>query len=126
MHNVLLVYKQLSFLFDEDGNLLPDTESQDQPKVHTVSYDEKPGIQAIATTSEDLRPDTSHPTISCDYEYRRLGTLSFLAAIDLQTGKAIPLVRESYTGEDYIDFLKLLDAKCLGNCKKHDRYLNRS
>lgn len=111
MHNVLLVYKQLSFLFDEEGNLLTDTESQDQPKVHTVSYDEKPGIQAIATTSEDLRPNTSHPTISRDYEYKRLGTMSLLAAIDLQTGEAIPLVRESHTGEDYIDFLRLLDAK---------------
>ncbi len=111
MHNVLLVYKQLSFLFDEEGNLLPEAEAPDKPKIHTVSYDEKPGIQAIATTSEDLRPDETHPTISRDYEYRRLGTLSLLAAIDLQTGEAIPLVRPSHTGDDYIDFLRILDAK---------------
>lgn len=111
MHNVLLVYKQLSFLFDEEGNLLPETEDQDGPNIHTVSYDEKPGIQAIATTSEDLRPDETHPTISRDYEYRRLGTMSLLAAIDLQTGEAIPLVRPSHTGDDYIDFLRILDVK---------------
>ncbi len=41
----------------------------------------------------------------------QLGTLSLLAAIDLQTGEAIPLVRPSHTGDDYIDFLRILDAK---------------
>ncbi len=56
--------------------------------MHVLSYDEKPGIQAIATTSEDLLPDESHGTINRDYEYRRLGTLSLLAGIDLQSGEA--------------------------------------
>lgn len=111
MHNVLLVYKQLSFLFDEEGNLLPEAEAQDGPGIHTVLYDEKPGIQAIATTSEDLRPNETHSTVSRDYEYRRFGTMSLLATIDLQTGEAIPLVRTSHTGDDYIDFLRILDAK---------------
>ena len=109
MHNVLLVYKQLSMQFDENGQLLPFTE--DDQVVHVLSYDEKPGIQAIATTSDDLMPDENHPTISRDYEYRRLGTVSLLAGIDLQTGEAIPLVRESHNSRDYIDFLKLLDAR---------------
>jgi hypothetical protein len=36
-----------------------------------LSYDEKPGIQAIATTSEDLLPNENHTTISRDYEYKR-------------------------------------------------------
>lgn len=109
MHNVLLVYKQLSMQFDENGYLLPFAE--DQEVVHVLSYDEKPGIQAIATTSDDLLPDDNHPTISRDYEYRRLGTVSLLAGIDLQTGEAIPLVRESHSSRDYIDFLKLLDTR---------------
>lgn len=109
MHNVLLVYKQLSMQFDENGQLLPFTE--DDQVVHVLSYDEKPGIQAIATTSDDLMPDENHPTISRDYEYRRLGTVSLLAGIDLQTGEAIPLVRDSHNSRDYIDFLKLLDAR---------------
>lgn len=109
MHNVLMVYKQLSFQFDENGNLLPfDT---DEPVVHILSYDEKPGIQAIATTSEDLMPDNDHPTICRDYEYKRLGTVSLLAGIDLQTGEAIPLVRDKHSSKEYIEFLKLLDSK---------------
>lgn len=47
--------------------------------MHVLSYDEKPGIQAIATTSEDLQPDDKHKTINRDYEYKRLGTISLLA-----------------------------------------------
>ena len=107
MHNVLLVYKQLEMQFDESGKLII---SDDTP-VHVLSYDEKPGIQAIATTSDDLMPDEKHPTISRDYEYKRLGTLSLLAAIDLQTGEAIPLVRDKHSSKEYIEFLQLLDDK---------------
>lgn len=109
MHNVLLVYKQLSMQFDENGQLLPFAE--DDQIVHVLSYDEKPGIQATANTSEDLPPDENHKTISRDYEYKRLGTLSLLAGIDLQTGEAIPLVRDRHTSKEYIEFLKLLDSK---------------
>lgn len=107
MHNVLLVYKQLEMQFDESGNFIV----TDTVPVHVLSYDEKPGIQAIATTSDDLMPDENHPTISRDYEYKRLGTLSLLAAIDLQTGEAIPLVRDKHSSDEYIEFLKLLDDK---------------
>ena len=107
MHNVLLVYKQLEMQFDESGEFIV---SDDSP-VHVLSYDEKPGIQAIATTSDDLMPDERHPTISRDYEYKRLGTLSLLAAIDLQTGEAIPLVKDRHSSSEYIEFLKLLDDK---------------
>ena len=109
MHNVLLVYKQLSMQFDEDGHLIPWEE--DKEIVHVLSFDEKPGIQAIATTSEDLLPNEHHSTISRDYEYKRLGTLSLLAGIDLQTGEAIPLVSETHSSKDYIEFLKILDSK---------------
>ncbi len=109
MHNVLLVYKQLSMQFDENGQLLPF--SEDEQPVHVLSYDEKPGIQAIATTSKDLKPDEKHSTINRDYEYKRLGTISLLAGIDLQTGEAIPLVSDSHSSSDYIAFLKILDAR---------------
>lgn len=107
MHNVLLVYKQLEMQFDESGKLII---SEDTP-IHVLSYDEKPGIQAIATTSDDLMPDEKHSTINRDYEYKRLGTLSLLAAIDLQTGEAIPLVGDKHSSMEYIEFLKLLDDK---------------
>lgn len=109
MHNVLLVYKQLSMQFDENGQFI--SWEQDDEIVHVLSYDEKPGLQAIATTSEDLLPDEKRDSISRDYEYRRLGTLSLLAGIDLQTGEAIPLVSETHASKDYIEFLKILDNK---------------
>ena len=88
MHNVLLVYKQLTFQFDENGNFIP---FEDGETTHVLSYDEKPGIQAIANTSEDKLPNEECGVIKRDYEYKRLGTLSLLAGIDLQTGEAIPL-----------------------------------
>ena len=108
MHDVLLVYKQVEMLFDENGELYVPAGEQD---LHTVLYDEKPGIQAIATTSEDLRPAEGKGTINRDYEYRRLGTVSLLAGIDLLTGEAIPLVRDKHTSDDFIDFLKILNDK---------------
>lgn len=107
LHNVLFVYKQLEMQFDESGKLII---SEDTP-IHVLSYDEKPGIQATATTSDDLMPDEKHSTINRDYEYKRLDTLSLLAAIDLQSGEAIPLVRDKHSSTEYIEFLKLLDDK---------------
>ena len=109
MHNVLLVYKQLSLQFDENGQLLPF--SEDDQIVHVLSYDEKLGIQAISDTTDDLMPNETHSTISRDYEYKRLGTVSLLAGIDLQTGEAIPLVKDIHNSGDYVEFLKLLDQK---------------
>ena len=108
MHQVLLVYKQVEMLFDENGELFIPAGEQD---VHTVSYDEKPGIQAIATTSPDLNPTRKNGTIKRDYEYKRLGTISLLAAIDLLTGEAIPLVRNTHNSDDFIDFLKILNER---------------
>ncbi len=66
--------------FDENGNIIvPD----DYKLAITVSYDEKPGIQAIANTSDDLRPADGNGEVYRDYEYKRLGTVSLLAGIDL-------------------------------------------
>ena len=48
MHEVLVVYKQVQMQFDEEGKLIP----FENDTIHILSYDEKPGIQAIAGTSE--------------------------------------------------------------------------
>jgi transposase len=79
--------------------------------VAIVSYDEKPGIQAIATTAPDLPPVPGvHATFARDHEYKRYGTLSLLAGIDLLTGKVHALVRDRHRSKEFIEFLKLLDA----------------
>lgn len=107
-HDVLLVYKQVSMQFDEDGNIIiPESGIM----VHTVSCDEKPGIQAIATTGDDLRPTAQNGCVMRDAEYKRLGTLSLLAGIDLLTGEAIPYVSETHKSSDFIELLKKLDAR---------------
>ena len=108
MHDVLLVYKQVSMQFDENGQLIIPV---DEPMVHTVSCDEKPGIQAIATTGEDLRPTVGNGYVMRDAEYKRLGTLSLLAGIDLLTGEAIPYVSTTHKSSDFIELLKKLDDR---------------
>jgi transposase len=113
MHNVLVVYKQIELQFDEQGQVLP----FNGIKTNTISYDEKPGIQAIANTAEDRMPATAHGYRQRDYEYKRPGTLSLLAGIDLLTGEAIPLVSETHKSADFIEFLKILDARYPGEEK---------
>ena len=107
MHDVLVVYKQIEMQFDENGNLLP----FEDIKINTISYDEKPGIQAISNTSPDLMPTVENGCRYRDCEYKRLGTVSLLAGLDLLTGEAIPLIRDSHKSSDFIEFLKLLDNK---------------
>ena len=79
--------------------------------VAIVSYDEKPGIQAIATTAPDLPPKPGvHPAFARDHEYKRLGTVSLLAGIDLLTGQVHALVKDRHRSREFIEFLQLLDA----------------
>ncbi len=110
MHDVLVIYKQVSMQFDEDGNLMP----FEGVPVHTLSYDEKPGVQAIGTTADDRPPvpgTDKCSTIMRDYEYTRFGTLSLLAGIDLLTGEAVPYISATHKSSDFVHFLEMLDAK---------------
>jgi len=76
----------------------------------TISYDEKPGIQAIRNISAELRPlPGKYAAVSRDYEYRRLGTISLLAGIDLHTGNVIPLIRDRHRSREFIEFLGKVD-----------------
>ncbi len=108
MHDVLLVYKQVEMCFDQNGNLMI---PMDEPKTITVSYDEKPGIQALENIAPDLAPKKGHGKVARDYEYKRLGTLSLLAGMDLLTGEIIPLVSDTHKSSDFIEWLAKLDAK---------------
>lgn len=75
----------------------------------TVSYDEKPGIQAIKNISAQLLPVPGrYKTIGRDYEYKRLGTLSLLAGIDLHNGTVIPLVENRHRSAEFIKYLRKL------------------
>src|ERR1700758_949585 len=72
---------------------------------------EKQGIQAIAPTAPDLPPHPGvHATFARDHEYKRPGTVSLLAGIDLLTGKVHALVKDRHRSREFIEFLKLVDT----------------
>ena len=104
MANILQVYKEIAIInespLDENRNAT------------TISYDEKPGIQAIKNIAPQLQPVAGqYQTLKRDYEYKRLGTLSLLAGIDLHTGKVIPLVRDRHRSREFIEFLTEIDKE---------------
>lgn len=105
MVQVLHVYKEVEIVNEElvKGTLK-------EPSVVTISYDEKPGIQALATTTPDLPPKpkqfASHLR---DYEYKRLGTVSLLAGLDLHTGRVTEIVSDHHASADFIALLGKLD-----------------
>ena len=79
--------------------------------VAILSYDEKPGIQAIATTAPDLPPKPGkHPTVQRDHEYKRLGTVTLSAAVDLVTGVVRHAITQRHRSREFVAFLQQLDA----------------
>ncbi len=103
MVQVLHVYKQVE-IWREKGASPPDL-------IAVLSYDEKPGIQAIENTAPDLPPvPGKHSAVGRDHEYIRHGTLSLLAGIDLVSGEVLGLVRKRHRSAEFIEFLKLADA----------------
>ena len=109
MAEVLCVYREVQFLKKAVANRKKSKTSRRPAAI--VSYDEKPGIQAIATTSPDLPPvPGTYATFSRDHEYKRHGTLSLLAGIDLLTGKVHALVKDRHRSREFVEFLKLLNT----------------
>ena len=110
MAEVLCVYRKVNILKKKRAAAAKKNEKPSEA-VAIISYDEKPGIQAIATTAPDLLPEPGvHPTFARDFEYKRHGTVSLLAGIDLITGKVHALVKDRHRSREFIDFLELLDA----------------
>lgn len=107
MIEVLHVYKEVEIV---NAGLLSGTLKE--PTTVTISYDEKPGIQALATTTPDRSPVTNqHPSHLRDYEYKRLGTVSLLAGLDLHTGRVTEIVRDNHASVDFIALLSKIDAE---------------
>ena len=110
MAEILCIYRQVAVL-REQGQGAASTAEGTQGSQAIISYDEKPGIQAIGTTAPDRPPlPGTSPTVMRDHEYKRHGTLTLIAGIDLLTGHAHALVRERHRSREFIEFLKLLNA----------------
>ena len=100
MAEVLCVYKEVEML----------REAGQDDMVAILSYDEKPGIQAIGVTAPDLPPEPGkHSGWGRDHEYVRHGTVSLMAAIDLLTGYVHGQVVDRHRSREFVEFLKSLD-----------------
>src|SRR3979490_3194508 len=109
MAEVLCVYREVQVL--KKAAAKAKTAKKPGKPATIVSYAEKPGVQAAATRAPDLPPvPGTYTTFARDYEYKRHGTLSLLAGIDLLTGKVHALVRDRHRSREFIEFLKRLDA----------------
>jgi len=101
MHQILLVYREVMTEIEKGGGNI----------YAYISFDEKPGIQAIKNIAPDLMPVPGiYQTRARDYEYKRLGTLSLLAGIDLITGKISASVEDRHRSAEFVEFLKKIDA----------------
>jgi hypothetical protein len=79
--------------------------------VAILSDDEKPGIQAIATSAPDLPSKSGkHPTVQRDHEYKRLGTVTLSAAADLVTGVVHHAITQRHRSREFVAFLQQLDT----------------
>ncbi len=104
MQEILVVYKEVNVQNElaKAGEMSP---------LITVSIDEKPGVQAIQNTAPDLSPDPGkRRCLRRDHEYKRLGTVSILAALDLHDGHVIAQVHERHRSREFISLLQELDA----------------
>jgi transposase len=108
MRVVLLVYREVALQNAGEGVT---------SMIITVSVDEKPGLQAIANTAPDLPPvPGEHASVGRDHEYKRLGTCSILAALDLHSGHVTARVERRHRSREFIALLKDLDIHYPAEC----------
>lgn len=106
MAQVLVIYKAVQLVNDQEAN------GESKRKWAVISFDEKPGVQAIENIAPDLSPvPGKYSTFSRDYEYKRHGTISLLAGIDLHTGHITNLLEDRHRSCEFIQFLELLDKQ---------------
>lgn len=110
--SVILLYKRVEWILQFTRDLHGEgISASDLSGEVFISYDEKPGIQAISNIAPDLAPTEKYSSVARDYEYRRLGTVSLLAGIDLFTGKVHGFVRDKHKSEEFIEFLELVNNR---------------
>jgi transposase len=108
MAEILCVYRQVAVMRCQAESGKNQGQDSGGWSLAIVSYDEKPGIQAIATTAPDRPPLPGvSPTVMRD-QYKRHGTLTLMAGIDRLTGHVHALIKERHRSREFIEFLKLL------------------
>jgi transposase len=108
MREVLVVYQEVEAQIEARAKA---PQAAAALPVVTVSVDEKPGVQAIGLVAPDLPPRPGkHPETARDYEYKRMGTASILAALDLFSGHITARVERRHRSVEFVGLLKDLDA----------------
>lgn len=104
-----MVYKEVSIT---RGN------SENSPPIVTVSVDEKPGVQALDNLAEDILPNPDkNSRILRDHQYKRMGTISILASLDLHDGHVIAQVHDRHRSREFISLLDELDRYYSKDCQ---------
>jgi len=104
MREILMIYREIAM------DLEAATPEGARP-VYTVSVDEKPGVQALATSAPDLPPVPGrHAGVGRDHDYVRHGTVSILAGVDLHDGHIIAQIHDRHRSREFIELLKEIDA----------------
>jgi transposase len=117
MQEVLCVYKEVALQNEA-------AQPAEVPSIITVSIDEKPGVQAIKNVAPDIMPEPGKQSrIMRDYEYKRLGTVSILAALDLHDGHVIAQVHDKHRSCEFISLLKEMDTYSAHISKETMKYL---
>ena len=117
MAQVLCVYRKVEVLKKASAK----SKKKRGMSLAIISYDEKPGIQAIATTAPDSPPEPSvHATFARDHEYKRHGTLTLLAGIDLLSGQG-PCARQRPPSQSRVRRIPQASR-----CRLPDQYRDRA
>ncbi len=104
MREVLMVYREISMDLEE-------VTPQGARPIYTISVDEKPGVQALATSAPDLPPVPGrHAGVGRDHDYVRHGTVSILAGVDLHDGHIITQIHDRHRSREFVELLKEIDA----------------
>lgn len=90
------------------------------PPNHAVvlSFDEKPQIQALERAQPVLPMDFGQPERQT-HNYFRHGTLDLFAALEVASGKVIGRTKKQHRAEDFVAFLRVLDAQVEAHLDVH-------
>lgn len=111
MQQVIMIYKEVKVFHDSSPH-------SGVPDIITVSVDEKPGVQAIRNIAPDILPNKEkNSRLMRDYQYKRLGTVSILAALDIHDGHIIAQVHDRHRSTEFISLLKEMDSYYPKDCK---------
>ncbi len=104
MVQVLLVYREVEVLREKG-------DEESAGRVAYLSYDEKPGMQALRNVTPDRPPVPGDlPTHTRDPEYIRDGTWTLMAGIDLMTGFVHGQVAPRHRSCEFITFLEQVSS----------------